>query len=371
VDQPHRSTIGSGKHRGWRLIRVALVGLVLAVTAACGAGDSSGTGDADGDPYKVVLSNNYVGNAFRVQMQNILSWYAETEHPDDVEFEIQNSELSVSAQIASLQQIILTQPDAILLEAASPTALNPTIQQACDAGILVYSFDQTATAECGYQLPYAYAKQAHDMATWMCAMNEGQSGEVIADLGLSGVPISDAFQENWKKTLEETCPELEIVATFESGSAQGRGLQALSSLLTTYPDVRGIFGMGYCSDQLTAMDTAGIAPVPQTCFGTNASAVACEEAAVPCFLWGAPAWVGAVALDNVVQVLNGEDVPKTAEAYDTNFIINSDVEFDAQQKVEVLEAGENYYPDESLDLVIPLSFDDVGITPTIALNGRP
>ena len=41
-------------------------------------------------------------------------------------------------------------PDAILVDAASDAALNPTIKKACDAGIVVISFDQVVTEPCAY-----------------------------------------------------------------------------------------------------------------------------------------------------------------------------------------------------------------------------
>ncbi len=44
-------------------------------------------------------------------------------------------------QPAQVQNLILQGYDAIVINAASPTHLNGAIKQACDAGIVVVSFD--------------------------------------------------------------------------------------------------------------------------------------------------------------------------------------------------------------------------------------
>ena len=53
-------------------------------------------------------------------------------------------ETAIQAQINSLNNIIREKPDAILIDAGSGEALNPVVQKACAAGILVISFDQIA-----------------------------------------------------------------------------------------------------------------------------------------------------------------------------------------------------------------------------------
>ena len=69
-----------------------------------------------------------------------------------VDLQIENVENTVQAQINSLNNIIRQKPDAILVDAGSAAALNPTIKKACDAGIVVISFDQVVTEPCAYAL---------------------------------------------------------------------------------------------------------------------------------------------------------------------------------------------------------------------------
>lgn len=100
----------------------------------------------DKKPYVIYLSNNFVGNDWRQQMQRVAQVSVDKGPlKGRVELHIEVAEGTVQAQINSLNNIIRQKPDAILVDAASDTALNPTIKKACDAGIVVISFDQVVT----------------------------------------------------------------------------------------------------------------------------------------------------------------------------------------------------------------------------------
>jgi ribose transport system substrate-binding protein len=58
----------------------------------------------------------------------------------------------VPTQAAQIQNLILQGYDAIVINASSPDALNGAIKQACDAGIVVVSFDGTVTEPCAWRV---------------------------------------------------------------------------------------------------------------------------------------------------------------------------------------------------------------------------
>src|SRR6476646_9355287 len=127
------------------LIAAAVMVTIIAASAPAGA--------ADGKTYKITLSNNFVGNDWRQQM--LRSADVAVKKPPlagRVELTIQNVENTTEAQIASLNNIIRSHPDAIVVDAGSGVGLNPTIEKACAAGIVVVSFDQVVTADCAYKL---------------------------------------------------------------------------------------------------------------------------------------------------------------------------------------------------------------------------
>src|SRR3954469_11756544 len=92
----------------------------------------------DKKPYTIYLSNNFVGNDWRQQMERVAT-VSVSKGPlaGRVDLKIENVENTVQAQINSLNNIIRQKPDAILVDAGSDSALNPTIKKACKAGIVV------------------------------------------------------------------------------------------------------------------------------------------------------------------------------------------------------------------------------------------
>jgi ribose transport system substrate-binding protein len=350
---------------------VLVVGLVI---AGCGAssnnGGSGGGSSGGGGKFTVYLSNNYMGNEWRPQMENVAKVIAgKPQYRNKVDLQIRNVQGTPAAQIQSLQTIIRAKPNAIMIDAASPTALNPTIQQACSAGITVYSFDQTVTAPCAYKLPEDYQKEAEDMANWMGTELHGK-GNILMDTGLAGIPISTTFVKVWKQILAQKYPGIKIVGTFSSQYAPGPELQGVSQDLAQNSNIAGILSGGYCSSDIKALQRAGRKLVPMTCLDVNGNEQTCAKAKLPCFFFGAPAYVSGVAIEHIVSILSKQGkFPKTEGYYDTNFVTKEgDVKFTHTQKLEPLTPGSNYYPTESPALITPITYGSWHLTPAQVLG---
>ena len=316
------------------------------------------------------LSNNYMGNEWRPQMENVAKYIAAQEpYNEKVDLQIRNVELTPAAQIQSLQTIIRDEPDAIMVDAASPTALNPVLKQACSQGILVFSFDQVVTEPCAYKLPEDYEAQALDMANWLGTQLHGK-GNILMDTGLPGIAIATTFEEVWKKTLEEKYPEINIVGTFESQYAPGPELQGVSQNLAQNQEINGILSGGYCSSDVKALKQAGRELVPMTCLDVNGNEQVCEEEGLPCFFFGAPAFVSGIALEHAVNLLDGsEEYEKEEPYFETNFLSKKgDIEFENVQETEPLTPGVNYYPKESPSLITPITYEPWEMTPADVLG---
>ena len=130
-------------------LRTRRTALVLGVVTigvmgtACG-GSSSTSGSGSSHSYTIGLSDSYIGNSWRKTM--VTAW-------EDVAKQAENqglisgytvdvsAENTATSQIADIDSLILKHVNAIDIDAASPTALNPTIQKACAAGIKVVVFE--------------------------------------------------------------------------------------------------------------------------------------------------------------------------------------------------------------------------------------
>src|SRR6266567_8953726 len=118
---------------------VAAAVLALAATAALGqSGSSSAHKAAAAKKYTIYLSNNFLGNDWRQQMERVAK-VSVSKGPlaGRVDLKVENVETTVQAQINSLNDIIRRKPDAILVDAGSGSALNPTLNRACAQGTVV------------------------------------------------------------------------------------------------------------------------------------------------------------------------------------------------------------------------------------------
>lgn len=345
---------------------IALLAATLGMVGSVGTASSSG---ASTKTFTVYLSNNYMGNQWRPQMENDAKVMAK-QMGRQINLKMANSGGTAADQIASLQTIIRDKPNAIMIDSASATALNPTIQSACAAGIIVFSFDQTVTAPCAYKLEENYAKEAHDMAMWLGTELKG-TGNILEDTGLAGIPISTTFVKVWTADLAKYFPKIKVVGTFNSQYAPGPDLQGVTADLAQKVTVNGILNGGYCSSDIQALTTAGMPLVPDTCLDVNGNEQACQKAKIPCFFFAAPAYVSAIALQDIVKILNHTGTVKKAQGYyDANFVTSAgNIKFSHQQKVMVLTPGVNYYPTESAALITPITAPGLGITAQTALNG--
>ena len=134
-----------------KTFKLARHALALAVLA----GLSAPTLAADTATKKIALSNNFAGNSWRQAM--LKSWDKVTKDALAKKVVAQapsftTSENQATEQAAQIQSMILQGFDAIVVNAASPTALNGAVKQACDAGIVVVSFDGIVTEPCAYRI---------------------------------------------------------------------------------------------------------------------------------------------------------------------------------------------------------------------------
>lgn len=356
-------------------IALALAAAACAAVGACGDSgsddDAGGSTTAGSDPVRIVLSNNFMGNEWRPQMVNIAEYVASAPpYGDNVELSVQLSDATPAAQIASLQSIIRDEPDAIAVDAASATALNPTIEQACAAGITVISFDQTVTAPCALKIGKDYGAAAADELRWLAAHLDGR-GKILMDKGLPGVPLSEDMVQVWNEMLESDYPDIEVVGTYNSEFTEAVEQQAVSSQLARHREVDGVLSQVSCSAVINAFEKAGRDPVPVGCNAYNRGQIACVEKDVPCFFYPTPAYIGGIAIERAYQVVAEDRDQPEFEDVGGDYMVSpaGEIDFEAQAAdVVPLEAGVNYYPDASPALSTPVTYGDWDITPAIALG---
>jgi ribose transport system substrate-binding protein len=330
------------------------VALAALITAACSSGSSpSSSSAAKSKPYTIYLSNNFVGNDWRVQMEKEATVAAGlAPFKGVVNLTITNAGDTVPDQIASLQAIVARKPDAIMVDASSPTALNPVIAQACAKGIVVVNFDQTVTAPCAYKIFTNFTLGEQLSAKWMVAQLHGK-GNVFEDTGLAGAPISSTITDAWASVLK-SYPNIHVIGTYQGQYALGPEQQGVASLLAAHSDVNGILTQGYCTGAIKALQAAGHALVPMLCQSYNQTYVAlATDKGASGFIMANPAWLSVLALKTAVEAIEGKKPVKSDELTPPCFYVGGSSP--AGGNCQVIKIGVNAFPSLSPGLTLPPS----------------
>jgi ribose transport system substrate-binding protein len=350
----------------------AALSAVLAVAATAAFGQRDGQAGPEQERYTIYLSNNFLGNDWRQQMERVAK-VAVTKSPlaGRVDLRIENVETTVQAQVNSLNNIIRRRPDAILVDAGSATALNPTLKRACAAGILVISFDQVVTEPCAYKLQSNWNAIPKVLAAWTAKQLNGK-GDVFLDLGLPGAPISAQIANGYRSVLRKY-PGIKIVGTFTGKYALGPEQQGVASQLAAHPNVDAILTQGYGSGALNALKQAGQKPVPVTAFSYNGSAVDCARTAgARCILGANPAYLSAEALRLAIDVLDGKQAKRPRNIYlYTPYLTTHPTRITGYgySKMQKIVLGKTAFPGLARALTLPVSPSWIKISAKEAAGG--
>lgn len=242
--------------RGKRtVLGVATMAAGLLLLAGCAGGGQAGTASTSGSGSAagsganasgaIVLSNSYIGNAWRQTMVSDVQAVASEAKKSGKSsgIKVVNSNNDIAQQISQLQSIILEKPKVILLEAASTTALNGVVEKACSAGIKVLAFDALVTAPCAYNMAPDWVAFGEQTMESVAKKMKGQ-GNLILVRGVAGTAIDQGMYAGWEATLKKY-PRIKVVGTVYGQWDDATTQQAVAGLLTTAPKVDGV--MAYVS----------------------------------------------------------------------------------------------------------------------------
>jgi ribose transport system substrate-binding protein len=252
-------------------ILATVAGLVLAGgLAGCGKDSGGGSSAGSGDKKKpvIALSNSFIGNSWRKQMVDVFTQTATKAKNDGLisDFVVTNADNTVEQQISQINGLILKKVDAILVDAASPTALNGVIGKAVKAGITVVSFDGTVTSQESYNLNYDFAGLGARMVQ-VLAKGIGDKGNVLMVRGVAGTVIDQQTHEGATKELANH-PDLKVASTVYGNWDDATAQSAVARVLPGLPEIKAVVinGGGYGVAQAFA---AAKRPAPLIYFGNR------------------------------------------------------------------------------------------------------
>lgn len=215
------------------------------VLGALALGLLAGTAYADTSGKRIAFSNNYAGNSWRQAMLKSYDIVTKKAVEDGVVAAADvftTADQEVPTQAAQIQNLILQGYDAIVINASSPDALNGAVKQACDAGIVVVSFDGIVTEPCAYRVVVDFKAMGKEEVNQM-AKFQPDGGNLLEIRGLAGTSIDQAIHEGIMEGVAEH-PEFKIVNSVTGNWDQTTAQKAVATVLPSLPDIVGVVDQG-------------------------------------------------------------------------------------------------------------------------------
>ena len=319
----------------------------------------------DKKPYVIYLSNNFVGNDWRQQMQRVAQVSVDKGPlTGRVDLKIEVAENTVQAQINSLNNIIRQKPDAILVDAGSDYGAQPDDQEGLRRRHRRHQLrpgrDRALRADARLGLgPHPGGDGRVD---GQAARRQGQG---LLDRGLAGAPISAQLQDGYEKVLANY-PDIKVVGYYNGEYALGPEQSGVAALLAANPQVDGILTQGYGSGAIQALKDAGRPIVPVVGFSYNVAALTCAETQVRS---ASSARTRPISRRRRSSSPSRSSTPasgrpsvrsrsKATSSPPTPF----ESKLFPDTKMQTIEVGKNAFPDQAPGLTLPITPDWVEIT---------
>lgn len=325
--------------------------LVLCLSAAAHA-DTSGK--------RIALSNNYAGNSWRQAMLKSWAKVGQQAVADKIiaaADAFTTADKEAPTQAAQIQNLILQGYNAIVLDAASPEALNGAVKQACDAGIVVVAFDGLVTEPCAYKVTVDLAGTYGAEEVRQIAKRLPDGGNLLYVRGLAGTSIDEDITKGVQSELAKH-PNLKIVGEVNGNWDQTTAQKAVATILPSLPPIVGVIDQGGDAYGTAQAFKAAGRKLPLILLGNRQDELAWWKEQIKA--GGYDSWSGSEAPGMVTfafwvaqQVLDGKKVPKevpmgilTIEQKDVDKYLAStpvggvaNVEYTQEQVVKAIEAA--------------------------------
>jgi ribose transport system substrate-binding protein len=264
--------------------------------------------------YKIALSNSFYGNTWRKQMVDVMQKAADDAKSKGVisDFTVDNGDGTANTQLAQLNSLILSHPDAILINAASPTALNGAIAQAVNQGIKVIVFDSLTTGTDAYQISYNVSSWGEIAAKYVVKRLGSKGGNVLITRGVVGSQPELLIYNAVKDVLKDH-PEIHVLGEVDTEADNAKAQSAVANLLPSMPKIDAVLTEG--SYGVVQAFLAAGKPVPLVIGNNRAEFIRwwIDEKAkngYETISLGSEPSIGVIAFWLSIHILRGEQTPE-------------------------------------------------------------
>ncbi len=213
--------------------------LLLAATAV---GLVTGMGNlALAQEYTIGVSNTVQGNGWREEMICAIKAQA-LDSGQVASLNIAHRNTDAAGQLEDMRNLIEAGVDAIVVNPASPDALNSAIAEATERGIVVVAVDQAVSEESAYVVSNNQEEYGYLGAKWLFEAIGGE-GSVVYMRGAAGAAADDDRDRGFRRALEEF-PGVSVVHEVFTGWQQDQGKQQILDYLATGIPFDGVWTSG-------------------------------------------------------------------------------------------------------------------------------
>jgi len=339
-----------------RLVVFAMV--LISVASLFAAGNT-----APKKVYKIALCNSFTGNDWRQQMERTAVVVAsKAPYKDQCTLDIVNTENTAEAMASAIDNLTLKGYDAIIMDPASGTALNPAIERAVAAGLVIVCFDQNVTTSVAWNVHTDFDLASKVWATFVAKSMNGK-GNIAFDRGYPGAPISEQIN-NVAKGVFASYPGIKIVGEFDGKYADGEGQQGMATVLAVNSKIDGVFSQNYAESMIRAFKEAKRPLVPMGVFDTNGGMIALLENNVKALVVNNIPGLSAIALKLSIQILNGEKPVKDYLVAPGFLTTTPGIDLGKGVVVEKIALGKTCFKDLPSSLDWPVLPADFGVVVT-------
>jgi ribose transport system substrate-binding protein len=308
---------GGGKMRelNWLGTGAALLVASCMLAEAAVAEGGAATGETSGKG--IALATYSAANTWHQQMiKTVRGAMSEAEENKLIaKGRVVEAQGSAPQQAALISNLIIEGWDAIILDAASPTALNGTLKQACNAGITVVVFDSLVTEPCVYKVSVDFGSLGRQVAAH-AAEKIGGKGNVLEIRGMAGTGADDEIHNGVMEELAKY-PDIKVVGSVYGNWTQTVSQKEVGAILPTLPEIDAVVTQGGDAwGAYQAFKDAG-RKIPMIIMGNRKDELKLwdelnnEPGNYDTVSMASAPGIGSVAFWIAQQILAGKEVPKT------------------------------------------------------------
>ncbi|AEC01256.1 ABC transporter substrate-binding protein [Parasphaerochaeta coccoides] len=310
---------------------VCLVGMIaMGSLMAQGRGEQAASGPKNQKPYNIAVIIKATDSDFWQYLLVGALNYA-VEHPDVVKVTTYGppSEADIDRQVTILENVISTNPDAIVISSTSSDATVPALEKAYAAGIKIITVDNKVNTDKVHTFlatdnVLGGSLAADKMVEYFKKNDIPTQGRKVAIVdAMAGVQVLTVRTNGFINRMKQIAPEIEIIAPRYVDNDILKAMNVTNDLITTHGDsLIGIFGNNNHSADGVARSVAERNlgnKIIVTAYDSDPEEVAAiKSGVVKAIMVQDPYGMGYKGVDFAVRAIEGATLP---EYVDTGVVI--------------------------------------------------